>query len=90
MDPRDYGGIRVITQKLNTDSGNIKAPDWSGHAAKRLQQRGFRSQDIELVMLCGTPVNREGILLRNRDIQREIAARKAQIQALERLKAQRW
>ncbi len=57
----------------------------SKHAVQRMQQRGLRNQDIELVMRCGTPVNRDGILLRNKDIQREIAARKAEIQALERL-----
>lgn len=73
-------------QNLNTDNRNVKALDWSGHATKRMQQRGLRNQDVELVIRCGTPVNRDGILLRNRDIQREIAARKAEIQALERLK----
>lgn len=60
--------------------------EFSRHAARRVRQRGLRDRDVELVIACGTPVAGEGIVLLIRDVEREIARRKREIQALERLR----
>ncbi len=60
--------------------------DFSKHAARRVRQRGLRDRDVELVVECGTPVAGDGIVLLESDAQREIARRKREIQAFERLR----
>ncbi len=60
-------------------------PILSKHVEKRMQQRGLSKIDIDFVMRYGTSVKREGVLLCKKDVNREIAARKADIQRLERL-----
>ena len=56
------------------------------HANDRLQQRGFRSKDVELVMTCGTEGPAGRVVLLSRDVAREVAACKRRIQMLERLR----
>ena len=58
----------------------------STHAEQRLQQRGLREEDIELLMQFGTRLDDHCFLMRNKDVQREIIRRKREIQALERLR----
>lgn len=56
------------------------------HAEMRTQQRGIRKRDIELIQVYGTPVDVDTWLMRKRDVVREIANRKREIQLLERLR----
>lgn len=61
-----------------------------GHA--RLRQRGFRTEDVELIRRCGTPLDdneAEVYLLREQDAAAEIANLKHDIQRLERLRNSR-
>lgn len=59
---------------------------YTRHAETRAQQRGIRKRDIELIQVYGTPVDVDTWLMRKRDVAREIANRKREIQLLERLK----
>ncbi len=60
---------------------------YTKHGEQRANQRGFRGGDVELIRRCGTPVEDrhadEVYLLRNKDVDREIRARKQEIQRLE-------
>lgn len=58
---------------------------YSRHAETRLQQRGIRERDISLIITLGTQVDDETWFMLNRDVAREIAIRKREIQVLERL-----
>ncbi len=60
-------------------------PKFSRHGRARARQRGMRESDIALLIECGTPVGEECVFLRQRDVQREIAKRKREIQRLEHL-----
>ena len=59
---------------------------YTRHGRTRTQQRGIRGRDIRLIQQFGTPVDRDTWLMRSRDVAREIANRKREIQTLERLK----
>lgn len=59
---------------------------YTRHAETRTQQRAIRKRDIELIQVYGTPVDIDTWLMRRRDVVREIANRKREIQLLERLK----
>ncbi len=59
---------------------------YTRHAETRTQQRGIRGRDIRMIEEFGTPVDRDTWLMRRRDVAREIANRKREIQLLERLK----
>ena len=63
----------------------MEAPRYSIHAAQRLQQRGMREKDLDLVLACGTQVDDDSFLLTEKDVAREKRRRKLEIQALERL-----
>lgn len=63
----------------------MKSPIYSRHAHRRMQQRGIRKKDVELIQLCGTPLDGHSFFLKNKDVVREISKRKSEIQALERL-----
>ena len=56
------------------------------HGRTRMQQRGFRERDIEVIVKCGTAIRNGYHLLRNRDVDREIENCKRRIQTLERLR----
>ena len=58
---------------------------YTRHAETRTQQRGIRGRDIRLIQDLGTPVDRDTWLMRRRDVIREVANRKREIQTLERL-----
>ena len=58
---------------------------YTRHAETRMQQRGIRSGDITLILECGTQIDDQTWLMRNRDVRREIECRKREIQALGRL-----
>ena len=74
---------------------------YTGHAEARMQQRGIRSGDVTLIVECGTQIDDETWLMRDRDVEREIDGRKPaardepgeierrrrEIQALGRLKS---
>ena len=62
---------------------------YSSHSLKRMQQRGIRQEDIDLVLVCGTQIDSNVYLLRSKDTEREIEQRKREIQALERLRNQK-
>ena len=59
---------------------------YSRHAEMRMQQRGFRKGDIELIVGLGTRVSDDAYLLRRQDVDREIDVRRREIQALDRLR----
>ncbi len=65
----------------------MKKLGYTKHGEQRANQRGFRGSDVELIRRCGTPVEDrhadEVYLLRNKDVEREISARKQEIQRLE-------
>ena len=63
----------------------MEPPRYSIHAAQRLQQRGMREKDIDLVLACGTQVDDDSFLLTENDVAREKRRRKREIQTLERL-----
>ncbi len=60
----------------------------SCHAERRMNQRGIREKDVDLIRRCGTHLedDDESFLLTNKDVVREIGKRKREIQALERLR----
>ena len=60
--------------------------NFTHHAEVRMVQRGFRREDIEEVLLCGTRVAPDSYLMQRTDANREIAALKRRIQQMERLK----
>jgi hypothetical protein len=55
------------------------------HGRRRMQQRGYRNADIELVMQHGTDVD-DGYMLTNQDVHRAVERLKRRIRKLERLK----
>ena len=63
----------------------METPRYSIHAAQRLQQRGMREKDIDLVLASGTQIDDDSFLLTAKDVAREKRRRKREIQALERL-----
>ena len=60
----------------------------SFHAERRMNQRGIRNSDVDLIRGIGTHLEDDGesFLLTDKDVSREIAMRKREIQALERLR----
>ncbi len=62
---------------------------YTKHGDQRINQRGFRRNDVGLIRRCGTLVpdrQAEVYLFRNKDVEREISARKQEIQRLERMR----
>ncbi len=62
---------------------------YTKHGDQRANQRGFRGNDAGLIRRCGTLVpdrQAEVYLLRNKDVEHEISARKQEIQRLERMR----
>lgn len=51
-----------------------------------MRQRGIKRSDADLILAYGTQVDTEAWFLSNRDADREIEARKREIQTLERLR----
>ncbi len=58
----------------------------SRHAEIRLNQRGIRTRDVDLVLNAATRVAPDAYLLTDSDVEREIVRRKQEIQQLERLR----
>ena len=56
------------------------------HAEKRMRQRGIHHADIEWIIRYGISTEKFGALLSNKDVEREIAVRRREIQLLERLR----
>lgn len=57
----------------------------TAHADARLRQRGYRAEDLDLILSLGTE-GAEGVVLTNADAQREINRMKRHIHRLERLR----
>ena len=66
---------------------------YSNHARTRMQQRGLRERDVELIVDLivdlGTRVSEDAYILRRQDIDREIELRRREIQALSRLRGRK-
>jgi len=62
--------------------------DWelSDHGEERLQQRGVKEAELPLLLHCSTPVDEHVLQLMDADVEREVAQRKREIEALERLR----
>lgn len=78
---------RIWRDEAKSTARAVARQTWSltNHAGVRLRQRGLRETDIDLVMACGTDAPGGRVILRRRDVAREIAACKRRIQTLERL-----
>ena len=63
----------------------MSALRYTAHAMARLQQRGLRPADVELIVTRGTPIP-DGYLMRGEDVDEEIARHKHEIATLERLR----
>lgn len=61
-------------------------PSATRHAERRMAQRGFKADDIDIIIGCGTLLRPGFHFLRARDVDREIRDCKRRIQALERLR----
>lgn len=61
----------------------------SNHAVTRMNQRGLRHSDLDLILRCGSEVGEDIVFLSRQDADREISRRKREIQALERLRNQK-
>ena len=59
--------------------------NYTDHSKVRMQQRGLRTNDIDLVLNCAALVGDHVYFMRRKDVDREIAQRKQEIQSLERL-----
>ena len=59
---------------------------FSVHADARMQQRGIRKKDVELVLKYGTPVDENAYILLRQDADREIELCKQEIKALSGLR----
>lgn len=55
------------------------------HGRIRMQQRGYRDEDVNLILGLATPIADDAFMLTAQDAEREIARRKREIQQLERL-----
>ena len=62
---------------------------YSSHARARMQQRGLRERDVELIVDLGTRVSEDAYILRRQDVDREIELRRREIQALSRLRGRK-
>ena len=62
---------------------------YSNHARTRMQQRGLRERDVELIVDLGTQVSKDAYILRRQDVDREIELRRREIQALSRLRGRK-
>ncbi|MCR9157075.1 MAG: DUF4258 domain-containing protein [Rhodobacteraceae bacterium] len=60
--------------------------DFTHHARERLQQRGFRRADVDLVLEAASEIQPKVYVLTDQDAAREIKRRKQEIQHLERLR----
>ena len=56
----------------------------SNHAEVRMSQRAVRSEDIELVLICGTQIGPAEWLMKRADVKREIENLKRMFRQLER------
>ncbi|WP_025898762.1 hypothetical protein [Sneathiella glossodoripedis] len=61
----------------------------SNHASTRMQQRGLRRSDLDLIFSCASEMCDGSYFLSRKDVRREINRRKREIQKLERLKGKR-
>jgi hypothetical protein len=61
----------------------------TNHATTRMQQRGLRYADMDLLLRTATQVSPDAYLLTEKDAEREITTRKNEIQRLERLKGRK-
>ena len=54
------------------------------HSNTRLRQRGYRKDDIDLILEIGTEISPERIMLRRRDAEEEIKKLKKEITMIQR------
>ena len=59
--------------------------NYTQHAETRLRQRGFRKEDVAVILSVATKLSGDAFFLSDQDAQREISKRKREIQQLERL-----
>jgi len=57
----------------------------TAHAKTRMQQRSLRDNDMDLLLNTASQISPDAYLVTKRDVAREVATRKREIQRLERL-----
>lgn len=72
----------VETQQEN----EMKDLTYTRHADVRMNQRGLRKKDVELVIEYGTPITDDRIELRRQDVHCAISRLRREIQRLEKLR----
>lgn len=56
------------------------------HARKRMQQRGIRESELDIVVEAASLVDADSVMLLNQDVDRGVQRRKREIAVLERLR----
>jgi hypothetical protein len=54
-----------------------------------MNQRGMRKEDIELLLMLGTTIDDDSVLLLDKDVDREIKKLKRKIEILQRMRGSR-
>ena len=70
----------------NSHQNSSNHLDLSRHAQTRIRQRGFRENDMQVIVDAGTPTGVDGMFLLDSDVEREVCKRKREIAVLERLR----
>jgi len=60
--------------------------EYTKHGLARMQQRGFKAADIDLIAHCGTYFGDHEVFFTNKDADREIKSLKKMIKKLDRLR----
>lgn len=60
--------------------------DLTKHGAIRMQQRGFKNEDINIIAQCGTDIGDHEVFMRSKDVDREILYLKKMIKKIDRLR----
>ena len=77
---------KILATNRPWDKTMIHNHHLTSHAKPRMQPRSVKDEDMELLLETASQVSPDEYLLTKRDVAREIAERKREIQRLERLR----
>ena len=78
--------LGVPNENISPEARHGTTCETTRHAQRRMQQRGLKRNDVDLVLQCGTDYHAGRVVLRDRDVEREIRNCKRRMQKLERLR----